>query len=96
MRSKNTKPWRKIVAVISFLCIAYMWTEKDIFAMYATMPKDRVIPLIITTVLVSLIKVSILVVGSLILKWIVKKIKKKQDDSNALNNESHGCRSNQE
>lgn len=46
MRSKNTKPWRKIVAVISFICIAYMWTEKDIFATYATMPKERVVPLI--------------------------------------------------
>lgn len=85
MRSKNTKPWRKIVAVISLICIAYMWTEKDIFATYATMPKERVVPLIVISVLVTIIKVSIIVAGSLLLKWIVKKIKKKQEDSNTLN-----------
>ena len=85
MRSKNTKPWRKIVAVISFICIAYMCTEKDIFATYATMPKERVVPLIVISVLVTIIKVSIIVAGSLLLKWIVKKIKKKQEDSNTLN-----------
>ena len=59
-----------------------MWTEKDILSVYASMPKDRVIPLIIITVLVSLIKVGVLVLASIILKWIVKKIKKKQNDSN--------------
>ena len=85
MRSKNTKPWRKIVAVISFICIAYMWTEKDLVATYATMPKERVVPLIVISVLVTMIKVSIIIAGSLLLKWIVKKIKKKQENSSSLN-----------
>ena len=62
-----------------------MWTEKDIFATYATMPKERVVTLIVISVLVTIIKVSIIVAGSLLLKWIVKKIKKKQEDSNTLN-----------
>ncbi len=82
MRSKNKNQWRKIISVIAFLYIIYMWTEKDILSVYASMPKDRVIPLIIITVLVSLIKVGVLVLASIILKWIVKKIKKKQNDSN--------------
>ena len=82
MRSKNKNQWRKIISVIAFLYIIYMWTEKDILSVYASMPKDRVIPLIIINVLVSLIKVGVLVLASIILKWIVKKIKKKQNDSN--------------
>ena len=40
------------------------------------MPKEQVVPLIVTTILVSLIKVAAIAGGVLLIKWIVSKIKR--------------------
>ena len=74
---KKTEPWRMIVGMISLVLIVYMWAEKDIAAIYTTMPKEQVIPLIAATIAVSLIKVAAIAGGILLMKWIAGKIKKK-------------------
>ena len=80
MDSKDTKKkelWRIIVGMIAIAFIVYMWVKKDIASIYATMPKEQVVPLIATTIAVSLIKVAAIAGGILLLKWIIGKIKKK-------------------
>ncbi len=74
---KQKEPWRIVVFIISVLFIAFMWVKNDIASIYTTMPKEQVIPLIATTVLVSLIKIAAIAGGILLIKWIVSKIKKR-------------------
>lgn len=77
MNNKNKKePWRVIVFIISMLFIAFMWVKNDVICIYTTMPKEQVVPLIVTTILVSLIKVAAIAGGVLLIKWIVSKIKR--------------------
>ena len=54
-----------------------MWIKKDIVSIYISMAKDQVIPVIITTVLVSLLKVVVLAFVAQFIKWLISKIKKK-------------------
>ena len=74
---KKKEPWRIIVFIIAVLFIVYRWIEKDVVAIYTTMPKEQVAPLIATTIAVSLVKVAAITGGILLIKWVVGKIKKK-------------------
>ena len=72
---KKIEPWRIIVFVISLFFIAFMWVKKDIASIYSTMPQNQVFPLIITTALVSSLKVATIAAMILALKWILSKVK---------------------
>ena len=74
---KRKEPWRIIVAVISIIFIAFLWAKKDIVTIYSTMPQEQIIPMIVTTVVVSLLKVAIIALIVLLFKWIAKKVRKK-------------------
>ena len=74
---KKKEPWRIIVGIITIAYIVYMWVEKDIMTIYTTMPKEQVVPLIATTIAVSLIKVAAIAGGILLIKWIISKFKNK-------------------
>ena len=50
--------------------------EKDIVSIYSTMPKEQVLPLIATTLAVSLLKVAVLAGAILLIKWVIGKWKK--------------------
>jgi len=73
---KKKEPWRIIVGIIAILYIIYMWMKKDIVSIYTTMPQEEVVPLIVTTVAVSLIKVGVIAGGILLMKWGISKIQK--------------------
>ncbi|MEE1037140.1 MAG: hypothetical protein U0L15_08495 [Oscillospiraceae bacterium] len=74
---KKKEPWRIVVGILAIAFIVYMWVEKDIMAIYSTMPKEQVVPLIATTAAVSLIKVAAIAGGILLMKWIIAKVKNK-------------------
>lgn len=76
MSNQKKEPWRIIVAIISIAFIIYMWVEKDILAIYSSMPAEQALPLAVTTVAVSLFKVAMLTVGILLIKWIAGKFMK--------------------
>ncbi len=76
MNKQKKEPWRIVVGVISIAYIIYMWVEKDIMAIYSSMPAEQALPLAVTTIVVSLAKVAALSIGMLLIKWIVGKIKK--------------------
>ena len=72
---KQKQPWRIIVFIISVLFIVFMWIKKDIVTIYTTMPQEQILPLIATTIAVSLMKVAAIAGGVLLIKWIIRKIK---------------------
>ena len=72
---KKIEPRRIIVFVIALGFIIFMYIKKDIAEIYTNMPQEEIIPLVVTTVAVSLIKVAIIAVVVLLIKWIVGKIK---------------------
>jgi len=75
---KNKKePWRIILFIISVLFILFMWIKKDIVSIYTTMPEEQVLPLIVTTIAVSLVKVIAIAGGILLIKLLVGKFGKK-------------------
>lgn len=54
-----------------------MWIKNDIISIYTTMPKEQIVPLIATTVAVSVLKVAIITAAILLVKRLIKKVKDK-------------------
>lgn len=75
--NKKKEPWQIIIFIIAVLFIVFMWVKNDVVGIYTTMPKEQVVPLIATTILVSLIKIAAIAGVVLLIKWIVGKINKK-------------------
>lgn len=71
--TKKREPWRIVVACLSIAYIVFMWVRKDIVTIYSTMPKEQVVPMIATTVVVTLVKVAAIAAVVLVVKRIVKK-----------------------
>ena len=74
---RKIEPWRLSVFIIAVAFIVFLWTMKDIAKIYETVPSEQILPLIITTVAVSLLKVAVITGAILLIKWVVGKIKKK-------------------
>ena len=76
-KDKNKKEtWRIVAFIISVIFIIFMLIKKDIAAIYSTMPKEQIAPMLATTVAVSLIKVGAIAGVVFLLKWLFGKIKK--------------------
>ena len=75
MNNVPKAPWRMIVGAVSILLIGYMWAQKDIAGLYASMPREQVLPLMVTTVAVIVGKVAILAAGVRLIKWLIGKLK---------------------
>ena len=54
-----------------------MWVKKDIVSIYTTMPKEQVLPLIVTTVAVALLKVAAIAAAVLLVKLLASKFRSK-------------------
>ncbi len=73
MKNNKKQPWRIIVFICSLLYIVFTWVKKDLVTIYTTMPAEQIIPLIATTIAVSLIKVAVIAGGIWLINWIFKK-----------------------
>lgn len=73
MKNWKTEPWRLVVGVISILFIVVMWAKKDITSIYATAPKDQILPMIVTALAVSLVKVALIAGLVFLAKWLIGK-----------------------
>ena len=78
---KKTEPWRIAIGILAILYITYMWAKKDIIRTYAAMPKEQVLPLIVTTAAVSLAKVIAVAGGLILIRWIIAKVRNRKDSS---------------
>ena len=76
MKNQKKEPWRIVVATLAIIYIIYMWVEKDIVAIYSTMPAEQALPLVVTMIAVSLVKVGVITGGILLIKWIIGKFRK--------------------
>ena len=76
MKNWKNEPWRLVVGILAIVYIIYMWAEKDVAAIYSSLPAEEALPLAVTTVVVSLVKVAVLTVGILLIKWIIGKFRK--------------------
>lgn len=76
MNNKKKEPWRIIVAIISIAYIIYMWVSKNVAGIYATLPAEQMIPLVVTNVVVTLVKVAGIALVILAVKWGASKFKR--------------------
>ena len=56
--------------------IVYTWVAKDIASAYASLPREQLLPVILTSLAVTLLKVAAMAGGILLVKWIIGKIRK--------------------
>lgn len=54
-----------------------LWVKNDIASTLVTMPKEQAIPLVVTTIVVSAVKVAVIAGVILLAKWVIGKIKSK-------------------
>lgn len=78
---RKREPWRIVLCVLSLIFILFMWIKKDLLTIYTTMPKEQVLPMLATTVAVSLVKVAVLTGGILLVKWIIGKVMKRNTEA---------------
>ena len=71
---RKIEPWRIAVFAVSIAFIVFMWVKKDVAEIYATMPREQIAPLVVTTIAVSLLKIAAVVGGVLLIKWIIGKV----------------------
>ena len=77
-QKKRPAPWRILLFLLSMAFIVYLWSEKDIAAIYAEMPAEQVAPLVITTLAVTLLKVAVIPLSVFLLKRIFGRERSKK------------------
>ena len=77
MQEKKREPWLIVVCILGIGAIVYMWAEKDIASTYAALPKEQLLPMIVTSAAVTLLKIAAMAGGILLIKWIIGKLKRK-------------------
>ena len=70
MKGKKREPWRIVVGILVIAFIVYMWVEKDIASTYTALPKEQLLPMVVTNVAVTMLKV--LVFAGIV--WAVRRI----------------------
>ena len=73
MNVHKREPWRIILGVLAIAFIVYMWAKKDIAALYSTLPPEQLLPVLVTTIGVTLLKIGAMAGGILLLRWIIGK-----------------------
>ncbi len=74
---RKLEPWRIVVGTLSIAFIIFLWVKNDIASTLVAMPKEQAIPLAVTTIAVSVVKVAVIAGVLLLAKWVIGKIKSK-------------------
>ena len=74
MKNNIPKPIRTILFVAGVMWIAAMWAKKDIAATLAAVPAEAAIPMIVISLVITLLKVAIYAAVILLLKWLAGKL----------------------
>lgn len=77
-RKTKKEPWRIAVFSVSILFILYTWIKKDIAAIYASAPKEQILPMIVTTVAVSVLKFAVIAGLVFLAKWVIGQVKNRK------------------
>ena len=73
--NNKIESWRLIVGGISILFIIAMWVIKDVGSIYANLTKEELIPVVVTSICVTLLKVAFIAIGVIVLRKIFDKSK---------------------
>lgn len=74
MKKDIPKPVRVILFTAGVIWIAAMWAKKDIAATLAALPADGAIPMVIISLLITLLKVAVYTAVILLIKWLAGKL----------------------
>lgn len=74
MKKGIPKPVRLVLFTVGVIWIAAMWAKKDIVATLATVPAEAAIPMIITSLAITLLKVALYAAVILLIKWLAGKL----------------------
>ncbi|MBO5716226.1 MAG: hypothetical protein J6S23_07550 [Clostridia bacterium] len=73
MNNKKTEKWRIAIFVIAVLFIIFMWVKKDIGKVAETVPSDQLVPVVVTSLAVSILKFALIAGVVFLVKWLVNK-----------------------
>ena len=71
--NKRPDKWRIVVFIISVLFIMFIWIKKDIGKIAETVPSDQLVPVIVTSLLVSIFKFALIADVVFLVKWLIDK-----------------------
>lgn len=74
MKNSIPKPLRIVLFTAGVIWIAAMWAKKDIAATLTAVPEEAAIPMIIISLVITLLKVAIYAAVILLIKWLAGKL----------------------
>lgn len=74
MKKDIPKPVRIVMFAVGIIWIAAMWAKKDIAATLAAVPAEAAIPVIVTSMVITILKVALYAAVIWLIKWLVGKL----------------------
>ena len=74
MKKDSPKPVRLVMFAVGIIWIAAMWAKKDIAATLAAVPAEAAIPVIVTSMVITILKVALYAAVIWLIKWLVGKL----------------------
>ena len=74
---KKSEGWRIAVALLSVTYIVYMWVKKDIAGIWGSLAKEELLPVVLTSTAVSLLKIAAIAAVFFLTRWLIRKFSKK-------------------
>ena len=74
MKKDIPKPVRLVMFAVGIIWIAAMWAKKDIAATRAAVPAEAAIPVIVTSMVITILKVALYAAVIWLIKWLVGKL----------------------
>lgn len=74
---KKIVPWRLAVGLLSIAYIVYMWVRKDVAGVWSTLPREDLLPVVLTSVAVSVLKIAAIAAAVFLARWLISKFSKK-------------------
>lgn len=71
------EPWRWALGLLSAAFIVYLWSTKDVAGSYADLPREDLLPLLVTNILVTLVKVVGIAAAVWLVRWLIAKWSKR-------------------
>ncbi len=78
MKDGKWVPWRVAAGVLGVLAIVYLWSTKDVASVYSNLPAEALVPMLVTNVAVTLLKVAAIAGVVWSVKWLAKIISHKK------------------
>lgn len=70
------EPWRWIVFGLAVAYIVYMWVRKSVGDSWAALPAEQLLPMALTSIAVTAVKVILIAAVLLLIRWLLAKFRK--------------------